>query len=271
MEQYYIATAEGKTKGPYYLESVKVQCNCGMITPETLVCVVGGQEWVEFKTVLAQKGETVPSRKKIEEVREKLYDPAWGSSEDEAQEINVAQKPLTEITVEDMFRGIGIIALIAGVVLPCLLFKAVRPLPFLNYFLGPFPALAASGVLKSSPCFLVRSTCFPPWPGSLILFPISNNRFPPWTQERPGRTRRYGALSFGRGMGAGLFKAFIDHVHAPLTEKLAFRRGGLVPGVKGGIIYCEGDCIFCRAWIRCRGVSRGGVLLHEKRNHCLSV
>ena len=141
MEQYYIATAEGKTKGPYYLESVKVQCNCGMITPETLVCVVGGQEWVEFKTVLAQKGETVPSRKKIEEVREKLYDPAWGSSEDEAQEINVAQKPLTEITVEDMFRGIGIIALIAGVVLALFTFQSSPSLAVLELFSGAFSCL----------------------------------------------------------------------------------------------------------------------------------
>ena len=59
-------------------------------------------------------------------------------------------------------------------------------------------------------------------------------------------------------MGAPtLFQAFIDHVHAPLTEKLAFRRGGLVPGVKGGIIYCEGDCIVRRAGGECAPEVRG--------------
>lgn len=95
-----------------------------MISPETLVCVAGGQEWKEFKTILSQKGKVLPGRHRVEEVRKKLYDPAWASSSKEPQEANFAQKPLTEITVEDMFRGIGIIALIAGVVLALFTFQS---------------------------------------------------------------------------------------------------------------------------------------------------
>lgn len=70
-----------------------------------------------------------------------------------------------------------------------------------------------------------------------------------------------------------LFRAFfvipqgiIDHIHAPLTEKFSFRRGSPVPGVKGGIINGKGDCVFRRAGVRGRGVSCGGVLLHEAFN-----
>lgn len=116
MEQYYIATAEGKTEGPYSFENLEVQCNCGMINPETLVCAAGGQEWTEFKTILSQKGKSLPDRHKVEEVRKKLYDPSWASSK-EPQEVNLAQKPLTEITVEGLFKVVGILALIVGFIL----------------------------------------------------------------------------------------------------------------------------------------------------------
>lgn len=141
MEQYYIATAEGKTEGPYSFENLEVQCNCGMISPETLVCVVGGQEWTEFKTILSQKGKRLPDRHRVEEVRKKLYNPAWASSSKEPQEANFAQKPLTEITVEDMFRGIGIIALIAGVVLALFTFQSSPALAVLELFSGVFSCL----------------------------------------------------------------------------------------------------------------------------------
>lgn len=140
MEQYYIATAEGKIEGPYSFENLEVQCNCGMICPETLVCAAGGQEWTEFKTILSQKGKSLPDRHKVEEVRKKLYDPSWAPSK-EPQEVNLAQKPLTEITVEDMFRGIGIIALIAGVVLAFFTFQSSPPLAVLELFSGAFSCL----------------------------------------------------------------------------------------------------------------------------------
>ena len=140
MEQYYIATAEGKTEGPYSFENLEVQCNCGMINPETLVCAAGGQEWTEFKTILSHKGKSLPDRHKVEEVRKKLYDPSWASSK-EPQEVNLAQKPLTEITVEDMFRGIGIIALIAGVVLAFFTFQSSPALAVLELFSGAFSCL----------------------------------------------------------------------------------------------------------------------------------
>ena len=139
MEQYYIATAEGKTEGPYSFENLEVQCNCGMISSETLVCVAGGQEWTEFKTILSQKGKGLPNRHKVEEIRKKLYDPAWASSSKEnirgsflnereekrallkIQKLNEQMDAQSDaerfLTVEDIFRIVGIIALIIGFIL----------------------------------------------------------------------------------------------------------------------------------------------------------
>lgn len=55
MEQYYIATEEGQTEGPYSFASLETFYAEGKITQKSLVCIAGGQEWVQFETVLEQK------------------------------------------------------------------------------------------------------------------------------------------------------------------------------------------------------------------------
>ena len=52
MEQYYIATEEGQTEGPYSFASLETFYAEGKITQKSLVCIAGGQEWVQFGTVL---------------------------------------------------------------------------------------------------------------------------------------------------------------------------------------------------------------------------
>lgn len=41
MEQYYIATEDGKTEGPYPFETLKILYTHGKITGDVLVCVAG--------------------------------------------------------------------------------------------------------------------------------------------------------------------------------------------------------------------------------------
>lgn len=106
MEQYYIATEDGQTEGPYLFESLESFYTHGKITKDTLVCVVGGEEWVQFGTILEQR-QTVQIYKKDE-----------GSSipEDQPEEKSHEElEPLT-ITVEGLFYVVGVIALIAGVI-----------------------------------------------------------------------------------------------------------------------------------------------------------
>ena len=54
MKQYYIATEEGQTEGPYSFASLEAFMP-SKITQKSLVCIAGGQEWVQFGTVLEQK------------------------------------------------------------------------------------------------------------------------------------------------------------------------------------------------------------------------
>lgn len=99
MEQYYIATEDGQTEGPYLFESLESFYTHGKITKDTLVCVVGGEEWVKFGMVLEQN--TQAEKSSCEKSQEKP----------EETPINVELIP----TVESLFCVVGVIALIAGV------------------------------------------------------------------------------------------------------------------------------------------------------------
>lgn len=55
MEQYYIATEEGQTEGPYSFASLETFYAEGKITQKSLVCIAGGQKWVQFWTILEQE------------------------------------------------------------------------------------------------------------------------------------------------------------------------------------------------------------------------
>lgn len=106
MEQYYIATADGQTEGPYAFETLKTLYTHNKITEDALVCIAGGQEWVQFRTVLEQEQTTQACKK--DECVHTLEDQSEEKSYEEAE-------PLT-INVEGLFFVVGIIALIAGVV-----------------------------------------------------------------------------------------------------------------------------------------------------------
>lgn len=101
MEQYYIATEDGKTEGPYLFESLETFYTHGKITKDTLVCTAGGQEWWKFGTVL---GQNVHAEK-----------PSWGKSQEKPYETPTDVELIP--TVEGLFCVVGIIALIASVIL----------------------------------------------------------------------------------------------------------------------------------------------------------
>ncbi|PNC22445.1 hypothetical protein CXU19_11205 [Akkermansia muciniphila] len=117
-EQYYIATEDGKTEGPYSFESLETFYAEGKINDDTLVCIAGGQEWVQFWTILEQerKKEVQPCEEPKKQALERLmneYDPI--PEDQPAKKSQEEAKPL-EITVEGLFRVFGVIALLAGVI-----------------------------------------------------------------------------------------------------------------------------------------------------------
>lgn len=128
MEQYYIATEEGQTEGPYSFASLETFYAEGKITQKSLVCIAGGQEWVQFGTVLEQKwkvqalqrGEATrkkeeEARRRFDEAQAQLNKPAWQKIH-EQQDTRPSESEPLEITVEGLFRIAGILALLAGVI-----------------------------------------------------------------------------------------------------------------------------------------------------------
>ena len=129
MEQYYIATEEGQTEGPYSFASLETFYAEGKITQKSLVCIAGGQEWVQFGTVLEQKwkvqalqrGEATrkkeeEARRRFDEAQAQLNKPAWQKIH-EQQDTRPSESEPLEITVEGLFQIMGILALLAGVIL----------------------------------------------------------------------------------------------------------------------------------------------------------
>ena len=103
MEQYYIATEEGQTEGPYSFASLETFYAEGKITQKSLVCIAGGQEWVQFGTVLEQKWKEKSEKNSLQKKQERT----------EATSTDVELIP----TVEGLFQIMGILALLAGVIL----------------------------------------------------------------------------------------------------------------------------------------------------------
>lgn len=106
-EQYYIATEDGQTEGPYLFESLETFYTHGKITKDTLVYIAGGQEWVEFGNVLEQEQKTQACNK----------DECAPISEGQSEEKTSQEPEPLVITVEDLFRVFGSIALIASIIL----------------------------------------------------------------------------------------------------------------------------------------------------------
>lgn len=109
MEQYYIATEEGQTEGPYSFASLETFYTHGKIRIDTLVCIAGGQEWVKFGIVLEHE------RRALSKARAQLNKPAWQKIH-EQQDTRPSESEPLEITVEGLFRIAGILALLAGVI-----------------------------------------------------------------------------------------------------------------------------------------------------------
>ena len=101
MEQYYIATEEGQTEGPYSFASLETFYAEGKITQKSLVCIAGGQEGVQFGTVLEQKWKEKSEKNSLQKKQERT----------EATSTDVELIP----TVEGLFQIMGILALLAGV------------------------------------------------------------------------------------------------------------------------------------------------------------
>lgn len=124
MEQYYIATEDGRTEGPYLFESLENFYTDGKMTEDTLVCIVGSQEWVEFWTILEpeQKKEVHPCEKSKKQALERLmneYDPI--PKEQPPKEM---QKDIDSlgITIELIFQIVGIACFVLSAV--CLILLA---------------------------------------------------------------------------------------------------------------------------------------------------
>lgn len=127
MEQYYIATAEGKTEGPYSFEELEAFYTHGKIRIDTLVCVAGGQEWAEFKTILSQKGKELTelhSKKNIAGsfLNEREEKSAWLKIQELNKGLNERKSDadlFLELlgTVEGLFKVVGVLALLAGIIL----------------------------------------------------------------------------------------------------------------------------------------------------------
>ena len=122
IEQYYIATAEGKTEGPYSFEELEAFYTHGKIGIDTLVCVAGGQEWKEFQTILSQKGKGLPDRHAKKRFVEFILDeidkkPALLKIQELNEQMDAQSDAERFLTVEGIFRIVGIIALIIGFIL----------------------------------------------------------------------------------------------------------------------------------------------------------
>ena len=149
MANYYVASNSNNAEGPYSFEELEALYKEGEILSETLVFPEGGQEWMSFGRVYhltkntnrkAEKKETERKPKKsfievlLDEsekrkaekketerkpkksfiecsLRDSRKNPSWK----EVQELN-DQEPL-KITIEGIFRVVGVIALLAGIVL----------------------------------------------------------------------------------------------------------------------------------------------------------
>lgn len=114
MEQYYITTEDGKTEGPYLFESLETFYKHGKITKDTLVCIAGGQEWVQLETVLRQEAEKAHKESKKMSLERLMneYDPI--PKKQSAERIQEDHESLA-INIEGLLCIVGVIALITGV------------------------------------------------------------------------------------------------------------------------------------------------------------
>lgn len=134
MEQYYIATEDGQTEGPYSFESLEAFYTEGKINDDTLVCIAGDQEWVQFWTILEQerKKEVQPCEESKKQDLERLmneYDPI--PKDPPPKELQKNTDPL-EMTIELIFQVVGIVCFVLSAACLILLASTHKGEPVVN-------------------------------------------------------------------------------------------------------------------------------------------
>ncbi len=131
MEQYYISSQDGETKGPYSLDALEILCNQKKITGETLVCKEGADQWTPYSELLFSLASLQSQFRKTE-----LPDSPMVIQDSESK---------TPEGISAVLKTIGSIALIGGIILFALSIKE-------NEIISGSIFLA-SGILAAVSCF----------------------------------------------------------------------------------------------------------------------
>jgi hypothetical protein len=131
MEQYYISSQDGETKGPYSLDALEILCNQKKITGETLVCKEGADQWAPYSELLFSLASLQSQFRKTE-----LPDSPMVIQDSESK---------TPEGISAVLKTIGSIALIGGIILFALSIKE-------NEIISGSIFLA-SGILAAVSCF----------------------------------------------------------------------------------------------------------------------
>ncbi|WP_300776565.1 DUF4339 domain-containing protein, partial [uncultured Akkermansia sp.] len=114
---YYVAFDSNHADGPYSFEELEALYKEGKILSETLVCPEGGQEWLSFGRVyhLTKNTNRKSDEKETESNSKKSFVEIILDDSERASKTN--KEPIEDITVEGIFRVVGVMALLAGIIL----------------------------------------------------------------------------------------------------------------------------------------------------------
>lgn len=117
MPKYYVASSSNNAEGPYSFEELEALYKEGKIFSETLVCPEGGQEWLSFGRVyhLTKNTNRKSDEKETESNSKKSFVEIILDDSERASKTN--KEPIEDITVEGIFRVVGVMALLAGIIL----------------------------------------------------------------------------------------------------------------------------------------------------------
>lgn len=144
MNNYYVASDSNNADGPYSFEVLEAMYKEGIIFSETLVCPEGGQEWLSFGRVyhLTKNTNRKSDEKETESNSKKSFVEIILDDSERASKTN--KEPIEDITVEGIFRVVGVMALLAGIILLLVYMSESfnqRPLGFIYLLSGAFSCL----------------------------------------------------------------------------------------------------------------------------------
>lgn len=116
MNQYYVATEDGKTEGPLSRYDLMMKYARGEINKKTLVCPENEQDWVPFELI----------------------------SKKEQEGSQISKSDDSNSQVAGAFRGVGIVCFVLALVIPLLLLAGKNSQPVFAAAL--FLVLALSGL-----------------------------------------------------------------------------------------------------------------------------